>query len=155
TWDPLDCLSAEHNRDEYEELYERACEEARRTPLDACDAWVAREASHSIYYALAVDDVLLSCACAHAEYAVTFFYELDGWKAYCGRIKDDERIAQRRLLEDIFGNPFRPVVFNATWRTPTVRALATAAYGDRLLPAGTLNPDRLATLANALEDAGC
>jgi hypothetical protein len=34
-------------------------------------------------------------------------------------------------------------------------ALTTAAYDNRILPAGTLDPDRLAVLADALEDAGC
>ena len=33
--------------------------------------------------------------------------------------------------------------------------MATAAYEVRTLPAGTLDPDRLAILADALEDAGC
>ena len=34
-------------------------------------------------------------------------------------------------------------------------SLAPAAYDDRTLPAGTLDPDRLAVLADALEEAGC
>ena len=34
-------------------------------------------------------------------------------------------------------------------------ALAQAADDERILPAGTLEPDRLAILADALEDAGC
>src|SRR5262249_8421778 len=59
------------------------------------------------------------------------------------------------LLRDIFGNPFRPVAFDPTWRTPTVTALVTAAYDDRILPAGTLDLARLAVLADALEDVGC
>ena len=33
--------------------------------------------------------------------------------------------------------------------------LAQAAYDDRELPAGTLDPMRLGILADALEDAGC
>jgi hypothetical protein len=36
-----------------------------------------------------------------------------------------------------------------------VPRLASAAYEDRLLPAGTLDPARLTVLADALEDAGC
>jgi hypothetical protein len=36
-----------------------------------------------------------------------------------------------------------------------VLALAQATYDGRTLPAGTLEPDRLAVLADALEDAGC
>ena len=59
------------------------------------------------------------------------------------------------ILHDIFGNPFRPTALDPAWRTPTVTALATAAYEDRHLPAGTLDTQRLAVLADALEDAGC
>src|SRR3954454_10408918 len=74
TWDPLDCLAAEHDRVEYEDLYERACEEARQMPSDGCEASVAREATQAVYYALVVDDLHLSCTCNHAESAMHFFY---------------------------------------------------------------------------------
>jgi hypothetical protein len=59
------------------------------------------------------------------------------------------------VVRCIFGNPFRPISVNSAWQTPTVTAVATAAYEERELPAGTLNADRLAVLADALEDAGC
>jgi hypothetical protein len=36
-----------------------------------------------------------------------------------------------------------------------VKKLAEAAYEERSLPAGTLNTQRLAVLADALEEAGC
>jgi hypothetical protein len=36
-----------------------------------------------------------------------------------------------------------------------VLSLAQAAYEHRTLPAGTLEPARLALLADALEEAGC
>jgi hypothetical protein len=62
---------------------------------------------------------------------------------------------QSSLLRDIFSNPFRPLVFTPAWRTAAVLALAEAAYEERVLPAGTLDPDRLGVLADALEDAGC
>jgi hypothetical protein len=67
----------------------------------------------------------------------------------------DERIAQCGLFRDIAGNPFRPVSLDPAWRTPTVRALAQAAYEERILPAGTLDPTRLAVLSDALEETGC
>jgi hypothetical protein len=35
------------------------------------------------------------------------------------------------LLRDIIGNPFRPVVVNPDWITPTVLSLARAAYEER------------------------
>jgi hypothetical protein len=59
------------------------------------------------------------------------------------------------LLREIVGNPFRPIMLDPVWRTSTVAALAQAAYDERALPAGTLAPDRLAVLADALEEAGC
>ena len=66
-----------------------------------------------------------------------------------------EHQVQCVLLRDIVGNPFRPVSLAPSGRTPTVLALAQAAYDDRALPAGTLDAARLAVLADALEDAGC
>jgi hypothetical protein len=63
--------------------------------------------------------------------------------------------AEAHLLRCIAGNPFRPVAINPTCQTPTVLALAQAAYENRILPAGTLEPARLAVLADALEEAGC
>lgn len=68
--------------------------------------------------------------------------------------KAREPAAQAELLRDIF-RPFRPVSIAPVWRTPQVAALAQAAYGERALPAGTLDPARLAVLADALEDVGC
>ena len=62
---------------------------------------------------------------------------------------------QCNLLRDIFGNPFRPVTINPEWQTPTVSSLAAAASDNRILPIGTLEPARLAVLADALEEAGC
>jgi hypothetical protein len=70
-----------------------------------------------------------------------------------------ERAIQANLLRDIFGNPFRPPpVRDPTWLTwddGLVLRLAHAAYDDRLLPSGELDPARLSVLADALLDAGC
>jgi hypothetical protein len=52
------------------------------------------------------------------------------------------------FLRDIFGNPFRPIAINTAWLTSNVVALARAIYDDRAF-------DRLGTLADALEAAGC
>jgi hypothetical protein len=62
---------------------------------------------------------------------------------------------QLALVHEIFGNPFRPVVFDPRWMTPTVIAVAQAAYDERLRPTGHLEDARLAVLADALEEAGC
>jgi hypothetical protein len=65
---------------------------------------------------------------------------------------------QADLLRDLFGSPFRPATLDLAWLTGqggTVPQLAEAAYEDRLLPSGHLDPHRLAVLADALTDAGC
>jgi hypothetical protein len=65
-----------------------------------------------------------------------------------------EHAVQCALLRDIAGNPFRPVVQDARYSRPDVRALARSAYRRRL-PDGSLDPARLAILADRLEDSGC
>jgi hypothetical protein len=66
--------------------------------------------------------------------------------------------SQAALLRDLFGPlPFRPVAIDASWLTwgnGTVALLARAAYECRQMPAGTLEQERLAVLADGLEDAG-
>jgi hypothetical protein len=66
---------------------------------------------------------------------------------------------QAALLRDLVGDPFRPSpVFSAAslaWGRGTIARLAQAAYDDRLLPSGRLDPARLAVLADALEEGGC
>lgn len=62
---------------------------------------------------------------------------------------------QIACLRDILGNPFRPILINRAWQTPTVVSLAQAAYDNRILPVGTLDNTRLTVLADALEEAGC
>jgi hypothetical protein len=58
------------------------------------------------------------------------------------------RVALAELLRDIFGNPFRPVPFNPTWRTDTAMVLARQMYESREFGA-------MPILADALQDAGC
>ncbi len=59
-----------------------------------------------------------------------------------------EQTAQSRLVEDIFGNPFRPTAFDPEWRTSTVVSLARGIYEERAF-------DRMPILADSLQDAGC
>ena len=52
------------------------------------------------------------------------------------------------LFRDVFGNPLRPVAFDAAWRTDTAVSLAKGMYESRdfgVMP----------ILADALQDAGC
>jgi hypothetical protein len=65
-----------------------------------------------------------------------------------------EEEAQCALLRCLVGNPFRPVALDRACLTPTITSLAQAAYEERGLPSGELDPARLAVLADALEDAG-
>jgi hypothetical protein len=63
----------------------------------------------------------------------------------------DERLAQCRLVRDVFGNPFRLAALDPAWLAwegGTVVKLAQAVYDDRAF-------DCLPVLADALEDAGC
>jgi hypothetical protein len=69
--------------------------------------------------------------------------------------KESESRAYCSLLREIFGNPFRPPFLDHTWLSSTVAALAQASYDNRNLPEGTLEPERLTVLTDALEDAGC
>jgi hypothetical protein len=65
-----------------------------------------------------------------------------------------ELAEQANLLRDVFANPFRPITLDRAHRTPTVVSLARAAYDERHLPSGELDPHRLAVLADALEEVG-
>ncbi len=52
------------------------------------------------------------------------------------------------LAREVFGNPFRPVVFSPMWRTDTALSLARGMYESRDFGA-------MPILADALQDAGC
>jgi hypothetical protein len=66
----------------------------------------------------------------------------------------NERKAQANLLREIFGNPIRPSTVDG-WRNRTVVALAQGVDEGRIMPERTLEVDRFAILADAIEDAGC
>src|SRR5262249_49733266 len=63
------------------------------------------------------------------------------------------RLAQIELLREIFGNPFRPVSIDPSWRTSPTLELAKAAYKERVLPTGNMDRECLAALSDALEEA--
>jgi hypothetical protein len=64
------------------------------------------------------------------------------------RAKDTERLQQKAIVLDIFGNPFRPVAAEPAWLTSTVVTLARQMYEARDFGA-------MPILADALQDAGC
>jgi len=91
----------------------------------------------------------------YASEALAFSVSGRGWsKKYVValHVEQEKEIA---ILRDILGNPFRPLSITPDWLTPTVLSLAQAAYDNRSLPSGTLDNERLAILADALEDVGC
>lgn len=64
---------------------------------------------------------------------------------------EGHQLSQARLLRDIIGNPFRPVILDPRWlqwNDSTVVKLAESIYHDRAF-------DRMPILADALEDARC
>lgn len=77
----------------------------------------------------------------------------DGVFAWTGR--NAESLVPVRVIREVIGNPFRAPKFDPTWLTSTVVSLAQAAYDERVLPTGQLDPVRLAVLADALEEVGC
>jgi hypothetical protein len=75
-------------------------------------------------------------------------------RAVCGQVataanRPEFELKQHgKLLRDIFGNPFRPVAFDPSWRTSTAIGIAATMYDSR-----DFAP--MPILADALEDAGC
>jgi hypothetical protein len=67
---------------------------------------------------------------------------------------DLEAAWQCGLARCFFGNPFRRVSLEAVYLMPDVQRLAEAAYAERLMPGGDLDPHWIAVLADALEEAG-
>jgi hypothetical protein len=63
------------------------------------------------------------------------------------------------MVRDIFSNPFKPsTAIDASWvawNSGSLKNLAQVAYDELQLPAGYLEAERLAVLADALEQAGC
>jgi hypothetical protein len=83
-------------------------------------------------------------------------------QAVLGRLQGIEvkvlKSDQCRLVREIAGNSIRPASLDPAWlhwNGGTVPKLAAAAYEERQLPEGTLDPGRLLVVADALEESGC
>jgi hypothetical protein len=131
------------------------------------DAWNANYFGSSPARTAAVGAVTYTVA-IHvdaAHVAQRAAYALGCIEAQAGRADDPEEgelvewQKQRELLRCIFGNPFRllpplgPALLHGNGGA--VAQLARAAYEERSLPEGLLDPGRLAVLADALEEGGC
>jgi hypothetical protein len=122
---------------------------ARRTAAFACRDAASRDGGVEL-----ADCTSENAAWAAGEHAASLVSaNNDSPEFAAGRAA--EQAEQATLLRDLFGRlRFREVVLDLAWLTGTVRGLGEAAYQERQLPDGTLDPDRLAVLADALEDAG-
>jgi hypothetical protein len=122
--------------------------QARGTTAEPTDPRYERRAASSAYYAVAGEAA--KAANGASELAIEAFIWQQGEHAVCNEhplIRDEQQL-QVRLLRDIFGNPFRLVVFSPEWRTDTAVTLARQMYESREFGA-------MPILADALKDAGC
>ncbi|WP_246523278.1 hypothetical protein [Gemmata palustris] len=92
-------------------------------------------------------EILMSAAYS-VHTAVNFIPFVRSYPELMGREDCPEPFESLPHFRDIFGNPFRPVVFSPSWRTSTVVALASQMYESRDFSA-------MPILADALQDAGC
>jgi hypothetical protein len=100
----------------------------------------------------------LALSAEEAARAAQKAVEADSWWSAlqaAGTLATSQRTGSYSFVRDIFGNPFLAVSLDSVWLTPTIQTLAQAAYEERALPSGELDPTRLAVLADALEEAGC
>jgi hypothetical protein len=99
-----------------------------------CAAWLANLAAHRILFSLDPERGEYQGFTLGCYFRLSYMTEVP-WPG-------------EWLLHDIFGNPFRPVPFDPSWRTSTVAALANEMYVSRDFSA-------MPILADALQDAGC
>jgi hypothetical protein len=107
-----------------------------------CDAFeAARDASFQAFASMQLKE---------GPQAPWHFYEPTACPLFSGPWPENhpERSVQADLFRDIFGNPFRPVAVEPSWRTSTVLPLASRMYELR-------DFSTMPILADALQDAGC
>ncbi len=126
---------------EYLTLAEVIGQYADDPAVNIADSWGVASAAHGghadLLFALGYDDIGLFCSYCAAISAGTNDAK-----------RDEARRHLARIFRDIFGNPFRPVAVDPSWRTEAVVALAEGIYAGRAF-------ERMPVLADALEDAGC
>ncbi len=71
--------------------------------------------------------------------------------------REDELREQAEVLRDLIPSPHERTrrARRLEYGGSQLSSLAAAAYGERILPSGHLDPARLAVLSDALEEAGC
>jgi hypothetical protein len=148
----------EATRDELNAAWAGACEAARDALAAVTRAWFLTRTKMSnllVAYAAteAAEDWVTLGGDKRVAETPTVVTATGGATAGAGKAE------QAAILRDIFGNPSRPSPPLSpavlAWNDRTVPRLAQAAYDERRLPEGTLDPGRLGILADALLDAGC
>lgn len=76
------------------------------------------------------------------------------YKQQWGDAEKEETARQIHLLRDICGDDFRPTKARIADLPSHAQRIALAAYDERVLPAGHIDPQTLAVLSDALEEAG-
>jgi hypothetical protein len=121
-------------------------------------AWIASDSAWIA--ATSVADRLVAIASTQSTSnleAVWWGWDDPSAAAEQAALEADARHVLCALICDLFGSPFRPLTISPTvlsWNEALVVRLARAAYDERHLPSGHLGPERLAVLADALEEAG-
>lgn len=121
--------------------------EGLATPDEVADALQDAQAVVTGIWQPGHDPALASAAFA-AGYALSSPRRAFVHAARAAREEPAERLAQCRLLRELFGNPFRPFFLEPEWRTPAVLAIASHVYQHEAFA-------ELPVLADALEDSGC
>jgi hypothetical protein len=127
---------------------------AERDAAGLASAEEVEEARHLAHTSLLAvwrpgDDACFEYAALAAQYALVHPQRAYVYAALAtGGGRAAERRVQADLLRDIFGNPFRTLRFDVSWRTPTVLAIAEDIYHNDAF-------SEMPVLGDALEDAGC
>src|SRR5262249_3788803 len=123
------------------------------TPLAAGSACLNIECAFA--WEVASDSIAITCAGASQDDWFEWGFSGGPPDPLYQATRRAEGMEQANLLREVIGTPFRPLSFDPAWRTPTVLSLAQAACDEAVLPSGALALDRLAVLADALEECGC
>jgi hypothetical protein len=126
--------------------YERLSQALKRFSPWGGMEWHANRA-----YSYSLHDLPSEAAQVCASDLMTVMCNVPGTKGAADRMNRAQQeifAVERKLLRDIFGNPFRPVTIDPGWLTANVVLLAQAIYDERTY-------DRMPILGDALEDAGC
>jgi hypothetical protein len=129
-----------------------------RTDLEEVRNVVAREAAQGRGWSAHRAVRIIASSCADPHFTSSCVHAVALARRFAVVSKREENRLQISLLKDIVGNPFRAGLVDGSWfawNDATIPRLAQAAYDERHLPTGRLDNDRLAVLADALEEAGC